>query len=42
MNELKGTYFDVVALMVMTTFSEKAMVDDVVYIKLIEQRVTIL
>jgi len=36
------SYLDVIALMVVTAFSEEAMVDDVMNVELIEQRITVL
>jgi len=36
------SYLDVIALMVVTAFSEEAMVDNVMNVELIEQRITVL
>jgi hypothetical protein len=38
----KAIYLHVVALMVVTAFSEEAVVYDVVYIQLVEQGITVL
>lgn len=37
-----GQIFDVVALMVVATFAEKTMVDNVVDVQLVQQRITVL